>query len=448
MNHATAVEAFLTDVVNLNTARLAQLETRVASIVSALCADGVIGPMFVTHIPQGSWAHETIIRPVGALDEFDADFLLQLTPDDVWNLEKRRYLRELRAAFKRHSKYASMVQKKNRCCRIDYANDCHVDVVPYLVLPDGRQVIVNYAENDFEDTNPAGFTAWMKEKDELAGRNLRKVIRLVKYLRDHKNTFDCPSVILTMLLGGAVQAYDATDRYADVANAFVNLLTDLEEWLDRHPMMPFLEDPSCPGTSFNHRWSEAKYQTFKTCISRYAAWARAAIGETDDDLAVAAWQELFGENFKKPSAVAVVLSAVTKAAKPLLPVKRAPREQFIEEQGLVLTGGYTARIDGRVAAQKGFRDGDIRTLGAVPKHRTLRFRVTTDAPAPYRVLWKVRNRGDEAERVGGLRGELIPDDGTMRRTESTLYSGRHYVEVYVVKGNEVVATDHHEVRIA
>lgn len=447
MNHAAAVEAFLTDVVNLNATRLAQLETRVSSIVSALCADAVIGPMYLDHIPQGSWPQKTIIRPVGEFDEFDADFLLKLAQNSFWNLEPRRYLRELRAGFKRNSTYAGMVQKKNRCCRIDYANDCHVDVVPYLVLPDGRQVIINYAENKFEDTNPDGFTAWMKEKDELAERNLRKALRLLKYIRDYKNTFDCPSVILTTLLGGAVQAFDADKRYADVATAFVNLLADLDVWLVQHPRMPYLEDPSCPGTSFNHRWTEEKYQTFKTCISRYAAWAKVALVEADDDRAVAAWQQLFGTSFKKPP-VAAVVSAVVKAAMPLLPLKRAPREQFIEEQGLAFTGGYTARIDGRIAPMHGFRDGDIRTFGALPKHRTLRFRVTTDAPPPYRVLWKVRNRGDEAERLDGLRGELVPDDGTQRRTESTLYSGRHFVEAYVVKGNSVVATDHFEVRIA
>lgn len=447
MNHAAAVEAFLTDVVNLNATRLAQLDTRVSAIVTGLRADSGIGPMYLGHIPQGSWAHGTIIRPVDDNDEFDADFLLQLTPDHDWNADPRRYLLELRAAFKRHSTYASMVQKKNRCCRIDYANDCHVDVVPYLVLPDGRQVIINYAENKFEDTNPAGFTAWMKEKDELASRNLRKVIRLVKYLRDLKNTFDCPSVILTTLLGGAVQAFDATGRYADVANAFVNLLTDLEAWLDQHPVMPQLEDPSCPDTSFNHRWTEAKYQTFKACIARYAAWARAAIGEEDDDLALAAWQELFGEGFKKPSAVTTLLSSVAKSST-RVPATRAPNEQFIEERGLVLAGGYTARIDARLTPQNGFRDGNLRSLGPLPKNRTIRFRVTTDAPAPYQVMWKVRNRGDEATRVGDLRGELIPDDGRQQRTETTMYSGRHYVEVYVVKDGRVVATDHHEVRIA
>ena len=44
----------------------------------------------------------------------------------------------------------------------------------------------------------------MKEKDGLTGGNLRKVIRLLKYLRDYKTTFSVPSVILTTLVGERV----------------------------------------------------------------------------------------------------------------------------------------------------------------------------------------------------------------------------------------------------
>lgn len=443
MNHAAAVEQFLTGVVNLNPDRLAQLDTHVAALVGALADDKVIGPMVREHLPQGSWAHETIIRPVGDRDEFDADLLLRLEPNAAWNASPARYLREVRAAFRRHPVYRSKVIKKNRCVRINYAGDCHVDVVPYLVLPDGRQVIVNYAEDKFEDTNPAGFTAWMREKDELAGGNLRKVIRLTKYLRDLKNTFDCPSVILTTLLGEAVQAFDPAGRYGDVATAFTALLTDLEAQLDRQPDMPELEDPSCPGTWFAHRWSPEKYKTFSACVRRYAAWARAALGEDDVDRAEAAWRELFGPEFRRPAPVLGFRSVPAPRAVPA----RAPKEQFIEEQGLMLAGGYTARIDARVAPQAGFRHGPLRSMRAVPKHRSITFRLITDAPVSCRVIWKVRNRGEEATRLGALRGELIPDRGGRRHTETTLYAGQHYVEVYVIDGDTVVASDRHEVHI-
>ena len=65
--------------------------------------------------------------------------------------------------------------------------------------------------------------------------------------------------------------------------------------------------------------------------------------------------------------------------------------------------------------------------------------------SPYRVFWKVRNGGEEANKVsGGLRGEITEgtsSSGTHQKTETTLYRGSHYVECYVVKDGVVVAKD-------
>lgn len=44
----------------------------------------------------------------------------------------------------------------------------------------------------------------MRGRDRLAAGNLRKTIRLLKYLRDYKQTFTVPSVILTVIVGGRV----------------------------------------------------------------------------------------------------------------------------------------------------------------------------------------------------------------------------------------------------
>jgi hypothetical protein len=440
-----AFDAFLADVVNLNQTRLDLLDARVTAIVNELKKDAVIGPIYQAHIPQGSWAHQTIIRPVGEYDEFDADFLLLLDEDTGWSLNPKTYLKELRAAFKRSATYKDMVRKKNRCVRIGYANDCHIDVVVHIVLADGRQVIINYADNSFEDTNPQGLTEWMKEKDDLAGGNLRSVIRLMKYLRDFKNTFSCPSIILTTLLGQRVQAFETAVRYADLPTTLVSLLEDLDAWLSLYPTMPYVEDPSCPGFSFNHRWDEDQYTNFKSRVTLYAGWARAALDEQDETRAIDLWQKLFGTDITPQTA-----ESVTKALAPSGgrgPEAKAPHEEFIEDKGFPYVGGHVARIDVTVDKKPGFRDGPLRSMRKVGIERTLRFRLVTDAPEPYDVYWKVRNRGEEATRLDQLRGELTADNGSRTKTEVTRYGGRHYVEAYVVSDGRIVASDHHEVTI-
>jgi hypothetical protein len=250
----------------------------VDAIHVALGVDAVVGPLLDDLIPQGSWAHRTIIRPLGGR-EFDADVLMKMTPVAAW--EPKDYLKAVRAAFRRTSTYRDMVTKKNRCVRVVYANDCHVDVVPYLILGDRREVIVNFADNAYEDTNPDGFTDWMRERDGVANGNLRKVIRLLKYVRDYKGTFDCKSVILTTLVGERISEWSAAERYKDVPTTLVNVLEDLAAFVSVHPLMPDLADPSCPGTSFNHRWDQTRYDNFRTQVTRYAVWAREAYDEPD-----------------------------------------------------------------------------------------------------------------------------------------------------------------------
>lgn len=436
--------SFLTNTVNLNQTRLDQLDARVDAIVVCLGVDDVIGPLLVEHIPQGSWAHRTIIKPVNGR-EFDADFLLHLTERPEWSANPKSYVQQVRDAFGRSSSYKDKVRKKNRCVRIVYANDCHVDVVSYVVLADGRQMIVNSEENKFEDTNPQGFTDWMKDKDGLANGHLRKVIRLMKYVRDYKGTFSVPSVILTTLLGERVEAYQTDTRYSDVPTALLNVLADLDQWLQRYPTMPIIEDPSCPGTSFNHRWDQDRYEKFRKIINLYALWVEEAYHEADKAKSVEAWQRVFGPDFKAP--VAAVSEAAMAKGAIRAPIDRAPREEFIEERALTRVGGHRARIDATVQKKDGFRHGSLRAMGKVGKNRWLDFRVTTDVPDPYELFWKVRNTGSEARTAGDLRGELLKDEGRRVRHEHTKYKGCHYVEAYVVKSGQLLASDHHDVMI-
>lgn len=432
-------EAFLRTTVNLNRSRLDQLGTRVSSIVSALENDDKVSDILVGHIPQGSWAHNTIIKPLNN-HEFDADILVEFEEQTDWS--ERDYITAVRDAFKRSTTYKPLVRKKNRCVRIGYSNDCHVDVVPYIKLSNGRQVIVNWAEEEFEDTNPGGFTAWMKERDDLALKNLRKVLRLLKYLRDYKQTFTIPSVILTLLVAERVTSWDADQRYKDVPTALKNMLNDLDQWLDMYPLMPGLADPSCPGTSFNHRWDQDQYKNFKSMVKMYAAWVNEAYDEMDKAASLAAWQKVFGDGFKAP-AVALSASASESTSATSVRLERAPNEQYIEEFGFTFNLTHVARIDA-TALMDGWRRRDLRSLRRLARNCQLDFRVATDVPEPYDVYWKVRNVGVAEHQ---LRGEITPDDGRRTKRENTLYPGHHYVEAYIVKDGQIRAMDRHGVPI-
>ena len=92
---------------------------------------------------------------------------------------------------------------------------------------------------------------------------------------------------------------------------------------------------------------------------------------------------------------------------------------------------------------------NVITLNTLVKQRELLFRVDdTDVSPLFQVLWKARNNGEEAKRLGQLRGETHRNDGRQQRKERTLYSGHHWMECYIVKDSVCVARAHESVIIA
>ena len=312
MRMTASFNAFMTNTVNINQTRLNNLDVSVGAIYEALQADTEIGSIVLDYEPQGSWPHQTIIKPADGV-EFDADFMLVMSEQDDWADSPKRYLTEVRAALARHGTYAELVQPpKCRCVRVVYAGDYHVDVVPHLVLANGRQVIVNGDEDTWEDTDPAGFTTWMKAKNDTTGGHLKRVIRLFKYLRDHQNNFKLTrSVLLTAMLGERVDASNLIvdpDYYGDLPTTFFHLITDLNTWLQANPTKPTIADPSGATdtegnpVTFDHRWSDTTYGAFRSRVEDLAAATKAAYeDETSIEHSLELWQRIFGPDFKLPS---------------------------------------------------------------------------------------------------------------------------------------------------
>ncbi len=450
MKFAADFEAFLIASVNLNQSRLDSLQQKVDAIQSFIEADDAFADIFLDMIPAGSWAHRTIIKPVCSGDEFDADILIYVEEKDDWL--PKDYIESLYTSLHSSGVYKSLVHRKTRCVRVDYAGDFHVDVVPYLERG-GDHVITNRREPEgvgrFEVSNPEAFSEWIDERQRVSSGTFIKVVRLVKYLRDYKNTFTCVSIILMTLLASEVNEVEASlspELYADLPSAFVTLLGKLATSLPIN--MPAVMDPAGTGDNFTDRYSdEWNYENFRERMIAYADKARAAYDEPDRQTAIALWREIFGDDFK-PGA----LESVAKMA-PLGASVPAPGEEFIDRDrgfAIALQPGARVRIagrctgydDGQYSRRRGFRQFSLSSAGGrVPKNRSLRFDATTTVAKPYELYWKVRNTGDEAANVGQLRGEISRDGGRNSRAESTKYRGAHYVECYVVKDGRVVALD-------
>jgi Second Messenger Oligonucleotide or Dinucleotide Synthetase domain len=309
MQHADYFRSFLVAEVNLDTTRLDKLDRRVEAVYAALRADSTVGALILGKSKQGSWAHRLIIRPKPGGD-FDADFLLEIEHQPDW--KPARYITEVYKALHRHAVYSKQEHgRKCRCVWLRYAPEnevgCHLDIVPFITLPDGRQVIVNRDEDkwepEFGSTEPQGFTDWVRRRDELTNNEFRRVVRLMKYLRRERGSFNgVKSVILTTLLGEQVTALDALDpsNYANLATALVNIVEALDLWLQARPTRPSIANPNGDGTTFDHRWTDETYINFRDRIHCIAADMRSAYDEPDAERSAAAWQKVFGDDFTPP----------------------------------------------------------------------------------------------------------------------------------------------------
>ena len=248
---------------------------------------------------QGSYALGTLIKPVDDNDEYDADIQIVMNPNPKW--EPRDYVLEANRTLGKNQTYADKRRLKTRCVTVDYAGDFHLDVVPRVTI-NGKHYVCNRHDNKFEETDGNGYREWFNEKDRITGGNLRKVVRLLKYLRDHKNSFTAKSILLTTLAGNTIKDSDKeTAAVSTVADTLETVLSRMNNYLQQHPNMPKIRNPVLPTEDFNRHWDQRRYANFRDRIKAYAQTAKQAKAEPSAAKAIKLWQELFGDQFGKSS---------------------------------------------------------------------------------------------------------------------------------------------------
>ena len=285
---------FLRDEVNINQSRLDRLETAVGAVNDYL-KDNL--PGYQTMEKQGSYALGTLIKPVDNNDEYDADIQIVMNPNPKW--EAQDYVHAINKTLAGNKNYVEKLRLKTRCVTVDYAGDFHLDTVP-RVTSDGKHYVCNRVDNKFEETDGNGYRDWFNEKNRITGGNLKRVVRLLKHLRDHKNSFTAKSILLTTLAGNTIKASDkGTAAVSTVADTLETVLSRMNDYLQQHPNMPKIKNPVLPTENFNRHWDQRRYANFRSRIQSYAGTAKQAKAEPSAEKAIKLWQELFGDSFGK-----------------------------------------------------------------------------------------------------------------------------------------------------
>lgn len=234
--------------------------------------------------PQGSMALETTVRP-RTREEYDLDLVCQMLATgmsalDVYNAIYNRLMA--------HGTYAPMVEKKNRCVRLNYEHNFHLDIIP--AEPDlargGEAIRVpDRALRDWTPSNPKGYVAWFTQRSQVTLGELRKkvdplpnptpsdekptltiAVQLMKRRRDMLCDADAAprSVVLTTL---AAEYYRGTDC---VLTALAQIVAGIQQRIrDSHPGRITVCNPTNSGEKFCESFEGAgRYASFKWFINQ------------------------------------------------------------------------------------------------------------------------------------------------------------------------------------
>jgi hypothetical protein len=369
----------------------------------------------------GSFGRKTAIDGISDLD------MLYIVPRSKWNTYNTqggqlKLLQDTKSAIL--NRYPSTDVRVDRLVVTVTYTDFHVEVQPVFEQDD-----LSYKYPDTKNGGSWKITKPREEMNEVAAKDAVKnsnLRRLCKMARAWKNKHGVG-------LGGLLidtLAYNflvSTEEYDSKSFLYYDYLSrDFFKYLSEQPDQ---DRYAAPGSG-QHVKVKQKFQSkakkaHDLCLEAIEAEGQANVNDK--------WKALYGRPFPATQ------EASTEA--------RAARnwddtEEFIENK-FPVDIRFEMKIDCEVK-QNGFRkfflSEVLRRRIPLRSNKSLAFKVDEiSVREPYSIYWKVLNRGDEAQRRNCIRGQIVPDEGRLEKTESTNFRGDHVVECYCVKDGVVVA---------
>lgn len=283
--------------ISLDKGRIARISSAISNLETYLNSDEEIADHLLDFFVQGSIATNTAIKPLKENLEFDVDIVILFnvnelpedyrTPEGIldWIAERLR---------KNSPHYDGKVRKKNRCVRINYAGDFHLDIVPANCNGNTEMPIwVPDRKNDtWHLSHPKGFIKWVFEKDIVSNKKFHRIMKMLKYWRDEKFGIESrpPSILFTTLIG----TYFTSSHSSD-ADALVSVMKDLSSYLESINFVPAVFNPSLLSENLAENWEQEDFDLFKNRFIKATEIAEEAIDEEDKNKSIEYWQRIFSE---------------------------------------------------------------------------------------------------------------------------------------------------------
>lgn len=245
--------------------------------------------------PQGSFRLGTMIKPINDNDEYDIDLVCEMKRLSKDYVTQKQLKDMVGDRLKANDRYRKMLEEKNRCWRLQYADSArfHMDILP--AIPDhdingiARMIGANLAATailitdkelrKWQLSNPVGFAEWFKERMRVqfsaqrillaesirasveevpeykVKTPLQRSIQILKRHRDIKFENDMDdrpiSIIITTL---AARVYS---NEADLLDTLQNIVNKMPGLIERDEQgNALVTNPVNPLENFADKWKK------------------------------------------------------------------------------------------------------------------------------------------------------------------------------------------------
>jgi len=287
--------ARIAEEIQLDDTRKERMESAYRAIESLLNEDEGFFKNAVFEIyPQGSVRIGTTVKPTGK-NEFDLDIVVHIVMN--WEDYSPQFIyNELKRVLQNSDRYKDKVQLKNRCIRLNYSGDFHMDILPGCQetnVDDDKLVVPDRELGDWTFSNPRGYGKWFIDKSNLVKvsllekayamenlppdefskkKPLQRAVQLIKMYRD-EYFIDNPkvatsSIILTTIAGEFYEGEDSIfNTIENIINKIKTKLNNLS-WSGNRLM---ILNPVNTKEDFSDKWDDDKepelYKHFKEFIT-------------------------------------------------------------------------------------------------------------------------------------------------------------------------------------
>lgn len=389
---------------------------------------------------QGSVAMHTVVQ--NDENDYDIDVAIIFDKENLNGataIGARRLVRDALQLKAGQFKYTPDL--KTNCVRIRYSDGYHVDFAVYRSYKEDGSDEYKYEHaggNDWSPRDPAAITAWFTAEDKETDWELKKIVRLSKMF--------CKSHGWKNMPGGLIQSVVIDEKYSsDYDRIDERFYYTMAAVRDRLKISTEVYNPTDPDLSLNTATNH--YEKMDKWLNRLDSKLADLDVLFNDGCsyheAVNAWNKFFDHKYW--SDLINELAFVTKSEHRNT-YSFTNTEESIEDQEIGINEQYSASIRCEVS-RNGFRKTELNEFldkykkfkWLLPHGLEIDFYASTDAPKPYDVWWKIRNVGLEAERRNRIRGQIEKKYGTHKHEESQ-FRGPHFVECYIIKNGQCVAS--------